>query len=254
MVRPRKGLGQHFLHDPGTIRRIVQAIHPRPGEALVEIGPGLGALTWPLLEAAGSLDAIELDQRVLAELTRRSRSFGELRLHHADALEVDLATLRRDAGRLRLAGNLPYNISTPLLFRLLAQAEHIQDMHFMLQKEVVVRMAAPPGNGDYGRLSVMVQYYCQVTRLFGIGPGAFSPPPKVDSALVRLVPKTPLPTRDPRLERVVRQAFSQRRKTLRNSLAGLLDREAIRTAGVDPEQRPETLDLAAFIALGRFVS
>jgi len=175
-------------------------------------------------------------------------------LHHADALEVDLATLRRDAGRLRLAGNLPYNISTPLLFRLLAQAEHIQDMHFMLQKEVVVRMAAPPGNGDYGRLSVMVQYYCQVTRLFGIGPGAFSPPPKVDSALVRLVPKTPLPTRDPRLERVVRQAFSQRRKTLRNSLAGLLDREAIRTAGVDPEQRPETLDLAAFIALGRFVS
>jgi len=253
-VRPRKSLGQHFLHDPGIIRRIVRAIDPRPGEALVEIGPGLGALTFPLLEAAGSLDAIELDQRVLAELARRGKCLGELRLHHVDALTMDLANLRQGEARLRLVGNLPYNISTPLLFHLLGQAELIQDMHFMLQKEVVVRMAAPPGNGDYGRLSVMLQYCCEVERLFSIGPGAFSPPPKVDSAVVRLIPKTPLPARDPGLERVVRQAFSQRRKTLRNSLAGLLDREAIQAAGVNPEQRPEALDLAAFIALGRSVS
>lgn len=254
MVSPRKSLGQHFLHDPGTIRRIIQAIHPQAGDAVVEIGPGPGALTLPLLEILGDLDAIELDQRMLADLARRAKPLGTLRLHHADALSVDLQTLRQGPRKLRLVGNLPYNISTPLLFHLLDQAVHIQDMHFMLQKEVVARMAASPGGGDYGRLSVMIQYYCQVARLFTIGPGAFSPPPRVDSAIVRLIPREPLPPRNPGLERVVRQAFSQRRKTLRNSLSGLLDDETIRGAGVDPEWRPQALDLSAFLALGRCVA
>lgn len=254
MVRPRKSLGQHFLHDAATIQRILRAIRPHPEDALVEIGPGTGALTLPLLEAAGQLDAIELDQRVLETLARRASHLGTLRLHHADALTVDLTRLRQDRQKLRLVGNLPYNISTPLLFHLLGQAEHILDMHFMLQKEVVMRMAAVPGNRDYGRLSVMVQYYCQVEQLFSVEPEAFVPPPKVDSAVVRLLPKTPLPARDPALEQVVRQAFAQRRKTLRNSLSGLLDSDAIEAAGVDPRQRPEELDLHAFIALGRSVA
>jgi 16S rRNA (adenine1518-N6/adenine1519-N6)-dimethyltransferase len=249
---PRKRFGQHFLHDPDIIAHIIAAIHPKPGERLVEIGPGLGALTRPLLQAVGELDVVELDRDLLEPLRSRCTGLGMLRIHQADALEFDFSALRGHGPRLRIAGNLPYNISTPLLFHLLTQAEHLHDLHFMLQHEVVERMAASPGDPAYGRLSVMLQYRCRVEFLFTVGPEAFRPPPKVRSAVVRLVPCETLPVvvqDERRFAGVVRQAFSQRRKTLRNSLDGLLDATHIEAAGVDPGARPETLDLAAFAAL-----
>lgn len=254
---PRKRFGQHFLHDPGIIARIVAAIHPLASERLVEIGPGLGALTRPLLQAAGELDVVELDRDLLEPLRTRCVGFGTLRIHQADALEFNFAALRGHGPKLRVAGNLPYNISTPLLFHLLTQAEHLHDLYFMLQQEVVERMAAAPGDPAYGRLSVMLQYRCWVESLFTVGPEAFRPPPKVQSAVVRLVPRETLPVavRDERrFAEVVRKAFSQRRKTLRNSLGGLLDASQIQAAGVDPSARPETLDLAAFAALSEAAS
>ena len=223
-----------------------------PGDRLVEIGPGLGALTRPLLAAAGELDAVELDRDLLEPLRAYCAGAGALRIHRADALTFDFAALRGDGPRLRLVGNLPYNISTPLLFRLLDQAEQVRDMHFMLQWEVVERMAAGPGAGAYGRLSVMLQYRCRVEALFAVGPEAFRPPPKVKSAVVRLVPRetSPVPVRDERrFAAVVRLAFAQRRKTLRNALSGLMDARQIEAAGVDPGARAETLGLAAFAAL-----
>ncbi|MEZ5581187.1 MAG: 16S rRNA (adenine(1518)-N(6)/adenine(1519)-N(6))-dimethyltransferase RsmA [Candidatus Competibacteraceae bacterium] len=250
--RPRKRFGQHFLRDPGVLERIVAAIRPVPGDHLVEIGPGLGALTRPLLAAVGELDAVELDRDLLEPLRVHCADIGRLRLHHADALKFDFAALRGTGPRLRVAGNLPYNISTPLLFHLLNQASHLRDLHFMLQQDVVERMAAGPGEEAYGRLSVMLQYRCQVEPLFTVGPEAFRPPPKVRSAVVRLVPRETLPVavRDERLfAEVVRRAFAQRRKTLRNALRGWLDIAQIEAAGVDPGARPETLDLAAFAAL-----
>jgi 16S rRNA (adenine1518-N6/adenine1519-N6)-dimethyltransferase len=249
--RPRKRFGQNFLHDPGIIGKIVAAIGPRPGDVLVEIGPGQGAITLPLLEAAGRLTAIELDRDLVRPLQDRCRSAGELRVINTDALRFDFCTLAGAAG-LRIVGNLPYNISTPLLFHLLAQGHCIHDMHFMLQKEVVERMAAAPGSGRYGRLSVMLQYRCRVTPLFTIGPGAFTPPPKVDSAFVRLEPyaQPPVTVLDTGVfAEVVRDAFAQRRKTLRNALRRVLDVEEIRLAGVDPAARAESLDLHAFAAL-----
>ena len=248
---PRKRFGQNFLHDPGIIEKIVAAIRPRPGERLVEIGPGQGAITLPLLKVAGSLTVIELDRDLIQPLQNRCRTAGDLTVHNTDALRFDFCSLADDAG-LRIIGNLPYNISTPLLFHLLDQSRCISDMHFMLQKEVVERMAASPGNGQYGRLSVMLQYRCKVYPLFTIGPGAFTPPPKVDSAFVRLVPfiRPPVNIADEAVfATLVRQAFAQRRKTLRNSLRDLLDADEIRLAGVDPAARAETLDLEAFAAL-----
>lgn len=250
--QPRKRFGQHFLHDPNIIARIVAAIHPVPGEHWVEIGPGLGALTRPLLQAARELDVVELDRDLLEPLQMRCSGLGTLRIHQADALKFDFARLRGEGPRLRVAGNLPYNISTPLLFHLLTQAEHLNDLHFMLQREVVERMAAGPGEDAYGRLSVMLQYRCRVEALFTVGPGAFQPPPRVWSAVVRLVPRetSTVTVRDEqRFAEVVQRAFAQRRKTLRNSLQGLLDAAQIKAAGVDPTARPETLDLAAFVAL-----
>ena len=249
--RPRKRFGQHFLHDPGIIRRIVAAVAPRPGERLAEIGPGQGALTAPLLEACGELDVVELDRDLAAALPQRLAGRGHLRVHAADALRFDFRAL---GPSLRVVGNLPYNISTPLLFHLLEQADHIRDMHFMLQREVVARMAAPPGARARGRLSVMIQYHCEVAQLFDIGPGAFRPPPRVESAFVRLVPRArpPVDAGDPgRFACLVRQAFSQPRKTLRNNLRGLLDEQALADAGVDPRARPATLTLDAFAALAR---
>ncbi len=249
--RPRKRLGQHFLHDPGAIRRILHAIQPAAGQRLVEIGPGLGAITGPLLEAVGYLEVVELDRDLIPVLERRCQGLGELHIHQADALRFDFAQLRRGQ-QLRVAGNLPYHISTPLLFHLLEQAEHIRDMHFMLQKEVVERLAASPGQAAYGRLSVMLQYYCRVEPLFAIGRGAFSPPPQVESAFVRLTPyaQPPVAVRDEqRFAALVRQAFSQRRKMLRNTLHGLLSVADIEAAGIDPGTRPETLSLADFAAL-----
>ena len=249
--QPRKRFGQHFLHDPGVIGRIVAAIHPLPDETLVEIGPGQGAITLPLLEAAGKLTVVELDRDLIQPLQNRCRNAGELTVYNRDALRFDFCELAV-AGPLRVLGNLPYNISTPLLFHLLDQQRCIADMHFMLQKEVVERMAAGPGSGQYGRLSVMLQYRCQVDMLFSIGPGAFSPPPKVDSAFVRLqpYPAPPVTVEDEQVfATLVRQAFAQRRKTLRNTLRELLDAGEISAAGVDPSARAETLTLNEFAAL-----
>jgi len=249
--QPRKRFGQHFLHDPEVIRRIVAAVAPRPSDRLVEIGPGDGAITLDLLRAAGRLDAVELDRDLVGPLENRCVGLGELHVHGADALRFDFCALAPPGERLRVVGNLPYNVSTPLLFHLLDQIGCICDMHFMLQKEVVDRMAARPGGKSYGRLSVMLQARCAVTRLFDIGPGAFRPPPKVESSLVRLTPlEHPPQIADVEVfARVVSAAFMQRRKTLRNSLKGLLTEETIAALGINPSVRPEQLPLADFVAL-----
>lgn len=250
--RPRKRFGQHFLHDPNILRRMVAAIRPTPSDHVVEIGPGLGALTRPLLAAAGELDVVELDRDLVEPLRAYCTGSGTLRVHQADALTFNFAALRGNGPPLRVTGNLPYNISTPLLFHLLAQLEQVRDLHFMLQKEVVDRMAAQPGETAYGRLSVMLQYRCRVEPLFTVGPESFRPPPKVWSAVVRLIPHETPPVavwNEQRFAEIVRLAFAQRRKTLRNSLRTVLDDTQIKSAGVDPGARPETLGLAAFAAL-----
>ncbi|HEY1990885.1 MAG TPA: 16S rRNA (adenine(1518)-N(6)/adenine(1519)-N(6))-dimethyltransferase RsmA [Gammaproteobacteria bacterium] len=249
---PRKRFGQHFLHDPRIIAKILLAISPKPGELLVEIGPGLGAITLPLLEKAGRLTAVELDRDVIPHLQDAARGRGELEVIQADALETSLAPLAPSGGRLRLVGNLPYNVSTPLLFHFLEQADCVQDMHFMLQKEVVRRMAAKPGGKEYGRLTVMLAARCKVEPLFNIGPGAFRPPPKVDSAFVRLVPYVTAPftiRAHRRFAQIVTKAFSHRRKTLKNALAGLVDETVIVSVGIDPKTRPETLSAEDYAQL-----
>jgi 16S rRNA (adenine1518-N6/adenine1519-N6)-dimethyltransferase len=253
--RPRKRFGQNFLHDPAVIGRIVAAINPSSRELLVEIGPGQGAITVPLLQQAGRLAVVELDRDLIGPLQSRCADLGELAIYNADALRFDFCAIAGDS-QLRIVGNLPYNISTPLLFHLLAQHRCIRDMHFMLQKEVVERMAAIPGSRQYGRLTVMLQYRCNVTHLFNIGPGAFSPPPKVESAFVRLVPhaKPPVEVNNELVfEQLVRQAFSQRRKTLRNTLRDLLAADAISALGIDPGARAETLAISDFAALANSV-
>jgi 16S rRNA (adenine1518-N6/adenine1519-N6)-dimethyltransferase len=250
--RAKRRYGQHFLHDPGSIDRIVRAIAPARGQRIVEIGPGRGAITRALLAAAGELDVIEIDSEVLPLLAARVAGLPGLRVHRADALEVDLAALRGAGARLRLVGNLPYNISTPLLFRFIGQLDSIEDMHFMLQKEVVARMSAAPGDPDYGRLTVMLAPHVRVRPLFDIGAGAFSPPPKVVSTFFALEPlrAPPFAIANPAgYARVVAAAFSKRRKTLRNSLSGLLDVDAIQAAGIDPRERPENLAPEDFAAL-----
>ena len=249
--RARKRFGQNFLHDSAVIQRIVQTINPLPGEHLVEIGPGRGAITLPLLKACGRLEVVELDRDLVQPLADKARSIGELVIHQHDALRFDFSSLANDA-KIRTVGNLPYNISTPLLFHLIEQANSIQDMHFMLQKEVVDRMSAAPGSGDYGRLSVMIQYHCKVDCLFLVAPEAFDPVPKVDSAFVRLTPwlEPPVDVQDlASLTTLVRQAFSQRRKTLRNTLKGLLTTRQIEDADTDPATRPETVTLEQYAAL-----
>jgi 16S rRNA (adenine1518-N6/adenine1519-N6)-dimethyltransferase len=249
MTRARKRFGQHFLHDPGVISRIVAAIDPRPGERVVEIGPGRGALTFPMLERCLRLEVIEIDRDLVRELQARAAGHGELVVHTGDVLDVDFGALHGGGPRLRVCGNLPYNISTPLLFHLLESSAAIADMHFMLQKEVVDRIVAPPGGKDYGRLTVMLAAACAATALFRVGRGAFQPPPRVDSAVLRLVPHAvaPFPMPDPgRFARVVAAAFSMRRKTLRNSLRGLVDAAGFEAAGIDADRRPETLSPAEF--------
>lgn len=252
MIRARKRFGQHFLHDGGVIARIVEAIAPQPGDRIVEIGPGLGALTASLLERAGRVEAVEIDRDVIPELERRCAGLGTLIVHQADVLEVDFRALRGAGLPLRVCGNLPYNISTPLLFHLLGAGDAVQDMHFMLQKEVVDRMAAAPDCKDYGRLTVMLAAACRVQKLFKVGSGAFQPPPRVESAVARLTPfaAPPFPLSDPaRFARVVAGAFSMRRKTLRNSLRGLVDEAGFAVAGIDPGRRAETLSPAEFAVL-----
>lgn len=246
--RARKRFGQHFLHDRGVVQRILDAFDPQPGETLVEIGPGPGALTRPLLERCSSLHVVELDRDLAAPL-RANFAPERLVVHEADALKFDFGALAMPGGKIRLIGNLPYNISTPLLFHLLDQERYIHDMLFMLQKEVVDRMAAAPGGKDYGRLSVMIQSRLRVEKLFDVRPGAFTPPPKVDSSVVRLVPHAvpPIQVRDAdAFAQVVKAAFAQRRKTLRNNLKGMLEGETLEALGIDPQRRAETLTLAEF--------
>ncbi len=253
---PKKQLGQHFLHERGVIDKIVLAVNPKPGETIVEIGPGQGAITFPLLRKHGALTVVEFDRDLITPLMEASEGIGELTIIHKDVLKVDFGKLAGE-GRIRLVGNLPYNISTPILFHVLEHSEAIVDMHFMLQKEVVERMASAPGSKVYGRLSVMLQAVCEVVPLFVVGPEAFRPPPKVDSAVVRLLPKpvASIGISDPALfERVVRDAFGQRRKTLRNALQGLCDAEAIAAAGIRPELRAEQVAVAEFIKLSNYLS
>lgn len=251
----KKHLGQNFLHERGVIEKIVLAIDPQPGDRIVEIGPGQGALTLPLLDRHGALTAIEFDRDLLQPLAAAAQSHGELTLLNADVLDVDFSALAdgmHGKGPLRLVGNLPYNLSSPILFHALDHAAAVRDMHFMLQKEVVERMASGPGSKVYGRLSVMLQAYCRVTPLFKVAPGAFRPAPKVDSAVVRLQPLPPadIGIDDPvRFAQVVRAAFGQRRKTLRNALSGVLDAAAIEAAGLRPDARAEQLAVADFIHL-----
>jgi 16S rRNA (adenine1518-N6/adenine1519-N6)-dimethyltransferase len=246
-ARARRRFGQHFLHDQKVIERIVATIDPRPDQALIEIGPGRGALTAPLLQRAGELTAIEIDRDLAGALQAR---FGApLKLIVADVLDVDFTTLRADRKPLRVIGNLPYNISTPLLFYLLAQRGAILDMHFMLQREVVERMVAVPGSKAYGRLTVMLAPWVRVESVLDVGAGAFRPAPKVASAVVRITPFAgpafPILSTE-RFERVVRTAFSQRRKTLRNALKGLVSEEQLRGLAIDPGLRPERLEPRQF--------
>jgi len=252
--RARKRFGQHFLHEPGVIARIVRAIAPRAGERHVEIGPGLGALTVPLLEAAGTLTVIELDRDVIPRLRAACADSPGLTIIQADALRVDFTELRDSlaaGGRLRLAGNLPYNISTPLLFHLLEHSAAIADMHFMLQKEVVRRICAEPDTDDYGRLTVTLAARAEAAELFTVGPGAFTPPPQVDSAVVRITPRpAPFPIHDlARYDRLATLAFNQRRKTLHNALKGEVGDAAFAAAGIDPRARGETLSPEQFARL-----
>ena len=232
------------------------AIDPRPGDRIVEIGPGQGALTFPLLRRHGELTAIEFDRDLLQPLAAAAQAHGALSLLNANVLDVDFSALAAGGmpgeGLLRLVGNLPYNLSSPILFHALDHAAAICDMHFMLQKEVVERMAAGPGSKVYGRLSVMLQAYCRVTPLFKVPPGAFRPAPKVDSAVVRLQPLPPgavVVADRARFAHVVRAAFGQRRKTLRNALSGVVDATAIEAAGVRPDARAEQLSVADFASL-----
>ncbi len=249
--RARRRFGQNFLHDQGVVARIVDAIDPRPGQTIIEIGPGRAALTGALIQRAGHIRAIEIDRDLAAALRERF-SAGQLTLIEADALKVDWRSILAEP--LRVVGNLPYNISTPLLFALLPIAEHVIDQHFMLQKEVVDRMVAAPGSKTYGRLSVMLQFRYRLVKLFDVPRGAFTPPPQVTSSVVRMQPRevTELPEIDAdSFARVVASAFGQRRKTLRNALAPLLGADEIAAAHVDPQARAETLSVQNFVDLTR---
>lgn len=248
----RKRFGQNFLHDPNILRMMVGAIQPKAEDALVEIGPGQGALTFPLLERLGKMTAIELDRDLIEPLRTQSLLIGDLTIHNVDALKFDFCSLQNDAEKLRVVGNLPYNISTPLIFHLLEQSGCIGDMHFLLQKEVVDRLVAAPGSKDYGRLSVMVQYHCQAEKLFHVGPGAFRPAPKVDSAFCRLIPRSEPEVEAKNYEKfswLVQQCFSQRRKTLRRILKGHLNESDFEAANINSGLRPEQLSVSDFVHL-----
>ena len=246
----RKRFGQHFLVDHGVIDAIVRAIAPKPGEALVEIGPGLGALTQPVLERCGALTVVELDR----DLAARWRERAGVTVIEADALKVDFGALSTSADQpLRLIGNLPYNISTPILFHLLAVAPQVRDQHFMLQKEVVDRMAAAPGCKDFGRLTVMLQWRYSVEALFEVAPSAFDPPPRVQSSIVRMRPLAQPPLLDEsRLQALVALAFSQRRKLLRHTLGRWLDDNGF-GGRFDVQRRAEEVPVAEYVALAQAV-
>jgi 16S rRNA (adenine1518-N6/adenine1519-N6)-dimethyltransferase len=244
---PRKRFGQHFLADAGIIDAIVREIDPRPGQAMVEIGPGLAALTQPLVERVGKLAVIELDR----DLAARLRNHPQLAVTEADVLKVDFANLAAELGapRLRVVGNLPYNISTPILFHLLDFVHHVQDQHFMLQKEVVDRMVAAPATSDYGRLSVMLQWRYEMENVLHVPPESFDPPPRVDSAVVRMVPRAaPAPVDEKLLSEIVQVAFSQRRKILRHTLGKWLGERSFE-GGFDVQRRAEEVPVDEYLAL-----
>jgi len=255
--KPRKRFGQNFLHDKMVIQRIVNSINPRMGEHIVEIGPGEGALTELVLDKIGVMDVVELDRDLIPLLKIRFVTQEGLTIHQADALKFEFCQLQHDEQKLRIIGNLPYNISTPLLFHLFDNNHCIQDMHFMLQKEVVDRIVAKPGDSAYGRLSIMLQYYCHAEYVFTVKPGAFRPAPKVDSAIVRLVPHAKPPVEINNFEefsKLVNFSFTQRRKTLRNILKGKLDVSQIEALNIEPTIRPERLSLNDFARLANTLS
>lgn len=255
--RARKRFGQNFLQDDNIIRRIVAAIDPRAGEHIVEIGPGQGAITTPLLASGARLDAIEIDRDLAAWLQSRFADVTTFSLHQADVLKFDLGSLTTEPRSLSIVGNLPYNISTPCIFHLLKYQHLIHEMTFMLQLEVVQRLAAQVGDDQYGRLGIMAQYYCQVDHLFDVPPGAFHPQPKVTSAIVRLTPHRQqklVATDTAMLQDVVRTAFSQRRKTLRNCLKTLISELQPENLPVDLSLRPENLSLADYVTLSNTLS
>jgi 16S rRNA (adenine1518-N6/adenine1519-N6)-dimethyltransferase len=253
MHQARKRFGQHFLHDNNIIDRIIRAVDPQENDRLLEIGPGRGALTFPLLEKCKRLTAIELDRDLLPLLQRKAAEAGELEVINADILKFELDSLG-GIKPLRIVGNLPYNISTPLMFHLLDSISLIQDMHFMVQKEVAQRIVATPGNRDYGRLSVMIRNYCECQYLFDVAPGSFTPPPRVDSAVIRMTPH-PEPVVDiddfQLFSEIVQTAFSQRRKTITNSLKSIVSTETIEIAGIDSRMRAENLSLQDYTSLTR---
>lgn len=252
--KARKRFGQNFLQDQSVIDGIIAAIDPQIDQHIVEIGPGRGALTIPLLQATDSLDVIELDRDLIPLLQARLSSYRQLAIHEADALQFDYHSLVKQHKKLRVIGNLPYNITTPLLFHLLTQSDCIEDMCFMLQREVVERICAHPGTKTYGRLSIMIQFQCQVEQLFIVPPEAFDPVPKVESAIVYLRPR--MDNLDDRkylkvLSDIVSTAFSQRRKTIANTLKNLLSKEQLIAVNIEPGQRPETVSLEQYIELAR---
>lgn len=254
--KARKRFGQNFLIDHGIIRDIVRSVHPHKDDVIVEIGPGKGAITQLLADACDNLNVIELDRDLVPWLKVKFEKHPNFQLFQADALQFDFAQLISNDRSLRIVGNLPYNISTPLIFHLLSYADKVQDMHFMLQKEVVKRMAAQPGESAYGRLGIMVQYYCAVEDLFDVPPTSFDPAPKVDSAIVRLIPYKELPhiaNNIKTFETLVNVAFQQRRKTLRNSLKQLLSAEQMENLAVDLSLRPEEISLSEYVAMSNLL-
>lgn len=254
--KARKRFGQNFLNDPYIIDGIVSAINPRPGQNIVEIGPGLGALTEPVGAEVDKFSVIELDRDLAQRLRQHPELKDKLTIYEGDAMRFDFTQLVKPNNKLRIFGNLPYNISTPLMFHLFEFHQQIEDMHFMLQKEVVNRLAAGPGTKAYGRLTVMAQYYCKVIPVLEVPPTAFVPPPKVDSAVVRLVPYETLPhpaTSLKWLDRVCRDGFNQRRKTVRNCFKSLIDADNLEALGINPSLRPENLTLEQFVALANWL-
>ncbi|RZF77692.1 16S rRNA (adenine(1518)-N(6)/adenine(1519)-N(6))-dimethyltransferase RsmA [Pseudoalteromonas sp. CO325X] len=252
----RKRFGQNFLHDETVIDKIVTAIDPRPGDNLVEIGPGLGAITEPVCELTDHLNVVELDKDLAERLIHHPFMAPKLTVHQGDAMKFDFSSLLRNDAKLKIFGNLPYNVSTPLLFHLFNFVDEVEHMHFMLQKEVVNRMVAGPGSKAFGRLSVMTQYYCHAIPVIEVPPNCFKPAPKVDSAVVRLVPKDKAQrcAKDTKLlNTVCLEAFNQRRKTLRNSLSNLLDEAQLKSLGIDPSLRAESLSLQQFIEIANWL-
>lgn len=254
--QPRKRFGQNFLKDEMIIEHIVESIAPEKEDQLVEIGPGLGALTTKFLPRVNHLDVIELDRDLIPILENKCQQLGDLTIYNEDVLKFDFKKLIKTGSLLRVIGNLPYNISTPLLFHLLDQITLIKDMVFMFQKELVDRLTAKPGNKDYGRLSVMVQYYCDVELLFDVPSTAFTPKPKVESAIVRLIPykQIPYPANNKAIfDDVVRRAFMHRRKTLHNNIKDLLNDNGLIQLAIDPKIRPEQLTVAQYVQIANAI-